>query len=557
MGREQFGLLIGWLGLFLFGMIVFEEAITFLFTKTLKKLLKTATDRLFKAIGTWVVVTSVLQSSSVVTLITIAFVWAGVIALPNALWVVLGTNIWTAITDIFFANLGIRYSLSALSLPIIGVAWMSLLIFNRNIHVRYICKFLIWLGLLFLWLGYMKESMMMLAAQVDFAQYVGYGVLLYFLIGFVITLVMQSSSTTVMLILVAAYSWIVDYRMGVPLIMWAFLGTTITGVLGAMGPYPLKKQVAFWHVFFNLICVILGLLCLPWIVALLWFSFVDIALGLSAFVLGFKIVWVLIFAPFIGYFMRFLQWLFPVKHTPLGLSLEQVDPQVTDAALIAMRQDTIKLCKKVFAYVMHVRSVDEKMLLKSDIRPDDVMIQRREYDDTVLSKEYTSIKMVEEALVAFASQAKKEGLKLAEVKQFDDMYIAVSSVVSAAKYMKDVAHNIRGLEDMSYIWFFKQYDIFRSALVRLYKMISEVIDDQYSEELFMTMVDVVADIKSVDKKFLEWLAKESGKESLNTTNLSDILHINRYVYLSSLSFVDAVKILFLNTTQKTIVENVK
>ena len=52
----------------------------------------------------------------------------------------------------------------------------------------------------------MKDSMMMLAAQVDFAQYIGYGALIYFLIGFVITLIMQSSSTTVMLILVAAYA---------------------------------------------------------------------------------------------------------------------------------------------------------------------------------------------------------------------------------------------------------------------------------------------------------------------------------------------------------------
>jgi len=56
---------------------------------------------------------------------------------------------------------------------------------------------------------------------------------------------------------------------------------------------------------------------------------------------------------------------------------------------------------------------------------------------------------------------------------------------------------------MSYIWFFKQYDIFRSALVRLYKMISEIIDEHYSKELFMTIVDVVTDIKAMDKKFLE------------------------------------------------------
>lgn len=207
--------------------------------------------------------------------------------------------------------------------------------------------------------------------------------------------------------------------------------------------------------------------------------------------------------PIVPYFLRFLQWLFPVKDTPLGLFIEQVDPQVTDAALIAMRQDTIRLCKKVFAYVMHVWSVDEQVLLRSDMSVEEIGIKHKEYDDELLSKEYIVIKMIEEAIVAFGSQAKKEGLKSAEVKQFDDMYVAVSAVVSSAKYIKDVAHNIHALQDMSSIWFFKQYDIFRSALIRLYTMISKVIDEQYSEELFMTMVDVIADIKSVDKKFLE------------------------------------------------------
>jgi len=549
MGREQLWLLVWGLWLFLFGMIVFEEAITFLFTKTLKKFLKTATNTLSKAIGTWVIVTSVLQSSSVVTLITIAFVWAWVIALPNALWVVLWTNIGTAITDIFFANLGIRYSLSVLSLPIIGVFGIFLLVFHRYIHLRNLAKFFIWLGLLFLGLGYMKESMMMIATQVDFAQYVWYSAFVYFLIGFVVTLIMQSSSTTVMLILVSSYAWIVDYTMGVPLIMWAFLWTTITAVLWAIGPYPLKKQVAFGHVFFNLACVVLGLLCLPWIISLLSFSFVDITLGLSVFVLWFKIIGVLIFIPFVDYFIRFLQRLFPLEESLLWIRVEQIDPQITDVALVAMKQDTILLCKKVFAYVLHVWSLDEKVLLRSDLG-DASVFEKKEYTDAALAKEYLSIKMIEEAIVAFGSQAKKEWLTIVEVQYFDAMYVAVSSVVSAAKYMKDIAHNIYDIEDNSHVWIAKQYDVFRSALVRLYKMISEVIDERYSEELFMTIVDSVAEIKSVDTSFLKLLSKEAHKWRINTTNLSDILHVNRYVYLSSLSFVDAVKTLFLHASPK-------
>ena len=107
-----------------------------------------------------------------------------------------------------------------------------------------------------------------IAALVDLSQYVHYSIFVYFVVGFVVTMIMQSSTATIVLVLAAASSKIVDYHMGIPLIMGAFLGTTMTAVLGAMGPHPLKKQVAFSHVFFNLFSVVLGFLFFPLIVRL-------------------------------------------------------------------------------------------------------------------------------------------------------------------------------------------------------------------------------------------------------------------------------------------------
>jgi len=136
---------------------------------------------------------------------------------------------------------------------------------------------------LFLGLGYMKDSMMSLATMVDFSQYINFSVFFYFFVGFVVTLIMQSSTATIVLVLTAASSGIIGYHMGIPLIMGAFLGTTITAVLGAIGPNPLKKQVAFSHVFFNLFSVILGFIFLPVLVPFLNDWFPDIVFGLSVF----------------------------------------------------------------------------------------------------------------------------------------------------------------------------------------------------------------------------------------------------------------------------------
>ncbi len=554
---EQIFLLIGWLGMFLFGMMVFEEAISFLFTKTLKNFLKTATDRLYKAISTWVFMTTVLQSSGVVSLITLAFVWAWVITFQNSLWVILWANIGTAITDVIIANLWIRYSISSLSFPIIGVFWLLMLIFNKHIKFKYLCRFFIGLGLLFLWLSYMKESMFAISSQIDFVQYVGLWSLVYFLVWFVSTLVMQSSTATIMLILTASHSWIVDYRMWVPLIMWAFLGTTITAVLASIWPFPIKKQVAFSHVFFNLFSVILGLLFLPFIVNFLNIYFVDTISWLSVFMIWFKLVWVLLIVPFINYFKKFLIKLFPIKETKLWLSLEQVDPNITDAALIAIKNDTTFLLKNIFAYILHVWSIDEKILLKNRATLDIILSAQKNVGQNSLNKEYAKIKMIEESLIAFGVQMKKQSIKDVEVEQIDKYYSVISAAVLAAKYMKDISHNILVFEEETSGWLAKQYNIFRTMLVDLYVVISEVIDGKESSEMLTKMLSLVQDIKAVDQEFIVSLGKEFSKDKIRKFDLSDILHVNRYVYLSSLSFVEAIKYIYLQSVEKKVFDELK
>ncbi len=557
MTREQIWLLIWWLGMFLFGTMAFEEAVGFLVTKKFKNLLKTATKNLFSSIGTWFLATAILQSSAVVSLIAVSFVWVGIIGLENAVGIILGTNIGAPLMDIVLGNLWLKFSLSSIALPMIGVAWFAFLIFSRCLKIKNIARALVWLWLIFLWLGFMKDSMMLLASTVDFSQYVHLSIFAYFGIWFLITLLMQSSSATIILVLTAASSWIVDYRMWVPMIMGAFLGTTLTVVLWSLGPNVSKKQVAFSHVFFNLFSVILGFLCFSWIEFVLEKNFVDVVLGLSVFAIWFKIIWVILLAPFVGYFTRFLKWLFPIKEKRLWLSVEQTDPRISDAALIAMKQDSVVLLKKVFAYILHVWSVDEKFLLKHRTTIESVLSIQKNVNESDLEQEYITLKMIEESLVAFGSQIKRHPIKIDEIRQIDQFYSVVTSAVVAAKYMKDISHNILVFEEQSTGWLARQYHIFRSMLVDLYVVISEVIDGKESDEMLSKMLTLVKNIKSVDQEFLISLTKEFHKDKVKKFDLSDILHVNRYVYLSSLSFVDAIKFLFLQTVEKKVFDELK
>lgn len=557
MTREQIWLLIGWLGMFLFGTMAFEEAIGFLVTKNFRNLLKTATRNLISSLSTGFFATSILQSSAVVSLIAVSFVGAGIIGLENAIGIILGTNIGAPLMDILLGNLGLKFSLSSIALPMIGIAGFAFLIFSRQGKIKNIARAVVGLWLIFLGLGFMKDSMMVLAASVDFSQYVSLSSIAYFGIGLLVTILMQSSSATIILTLTAANSGIVDYRMGIPIIMWAFLGTTLTVVLASFGPNALKKQVAFSHVFFNLFSVILGFIFLPLMVLLFQNSFGDVVLGLSVFAIWFKIIWVVLMSPFIWYFTRFLQKIFPVKETKLWLSLEQVDPKIPDAAMVAMKQDTSKLLKKVFAYILHVWSIDEKILLKHRMTLDKILSAQKTSDEFLLQQEYALIKMMEESLVAFGAQVKRHSMKIGDVKMIDDYYSVITSAVLAAKYMKDISHNVLVFEEQSTWWLAKQYDIFRSMLVNLYVVISEVIDGKESDEMLTKMLSLVQDIKSVDQEFMVSLTKEFSKDKVRKFDLSDILHVNRYVYLSSLSFVDAIKNLYLQSMEKKVFDELK
>jgi hypothetical protein len=93
-------------------------------------------------------------------------------------------------------------------------------------------------------------------------------------------------------------------------------------------------------------------------------------------------------------------------------------------------------------------------------------------------------------------------------------------------------------------------------LVKLYKDISWVIDDKYSDEIVHEIVMMMKEIKSTDDGFLTSLTKELNKEKINKLDLSDLLHVNRYVYLSSVSLLDAVKDLLLRPNEKEVLEQI-
>lgn len=245
--------LLAGLGIFLFGMFQLEEAIRELSGTAFRKLLRLYTNNRVKAILTGTVTTAILQSSSAVTLMVLAFVGAAIINMESAIGITIGANLGTTFTAWIVALLGFKVSIESFSLPLIGVGGVGMIFLANRQKLLQLCKLLMGFGFIFLGLDYMKTSVETVAAHVDIGQLPDWGIWVYAIFGLLLTAVMQSSSATIAIVLTALSSQLLSFYQAESMVIGANVGTTVTVLIGSVGGTTAKKRVALSHLIFNLI----------------------------------------------------------------------------------------------------------------------------------------------------------------------------------------------------------------------------------------------------------------------------------------------------------------
>lgn len=191
---------IAGLGIFLFGMFHLENGLKGLAGNSFKKLLQRFTNKRWKGILTGSFVTAILQSSSLVTLLVLAFLGSGMITLQNSLGVVFGANLGTTVTAWIVATVGFKLNIADLSYPFLAIGSLSYLLLDKRPVLKNWGSFLIGFGLLFLGLDFMKTSIENVAQQVDLSLYADLGLWIFPLIGLIITVLIQSSSAMIVIV---------------------------------------------------------------------------------------------------------------------------------------------------------------------------------------------------------------------------------------------------------------------------------------------------------------------------------------------------------------------
>ena len=351
---ELWGFLAG-LGLFLLGMYMLEQGLRGLGSRSMKKFLREQTRSPFRGVITGTVVTAFLQSSSLVGLIVLAFVGAGIFELRNALGIILGSNLGTTFTGWIVTLIGFKLDLENFAQPMLALGALGTVFLRQDSKPYFSSNLLLGLGLLLMGLDQMTAAFNALAGNMDVSIFQGRNLFYYLLAGFLLTAVIQSSSISMMILLSAMYTGIVSLDEAMPFAIGANLGTTSTVLLGSIKGTSEKRRVAYSHFFFNLATGILALMFLPVfryvITGVIGIS--DPLYSLVAFHSLFNLAGILVFLAFLEHFVRFLYWLVRDEEEDVCSYIQHVPAEVTDAAIVAIRQELVAMIVDAMKLNMH------------------------------------------------------------------------------------------------------------------------------------------------------------------------------------------------------------
>lgn len=258
--------LAGGLGLFLLGMTMMTDGLRLAAGPALERILGWATRTRWQALGSGVLVTALVQSSSAVTVAAIGFVNAGLLGLSPALWVLFGANVGTTMTGWIVAMLGLKFKIDALALPLIGVG-VLLRLTGVGQRRGALGSALAGFGLLFLGIALLQQAFGGLADTVSLPQGEGLlAVLAQLGVGVLMTVLMQSSSASMVIALTAAQGGLLSAQGAAAVVIGANVGTTVTALLAAVAATPNARRAASAHVIFNAVTAAVALALLPWLV---------------------------------------------------------------------------------------------------------------------------------------------------------------------------------------------------------------------------------------------------------------------------------------------------
>lgn len=516
----DFWMFLAGLGVFLFGMRHLEEGIKGLAGKSFQNVIKRFTKRSWKGIITGTFVTAILQSSSMVTLLVLAFLGAGMLSLKSALGVVLGANLGTTFTAWIVAALGFKMNIADFSFPLLALGILSYLFLESRPFLKNLGVFLIGFGLLFLGLDFMKDALDAVADQIDMSFFSQFGLWAFLLLGLIVTALIQSSSAMIVIILSSLNAGFIDVYQSFAMIIGANIGTTSTLLLGSIAGTADKKRLALANVIFNSIAGITIFIFLEQVVDTVYelLNMTDPLMELVLLNTLLNLAGILLFMPFLGPFQKFLKKRFK-KAEPSGetLYIKNITTEFPEVALKAIKDELGQVYLNVQEFIKSCFAMNNRNHKASGWK---TIFQTA----VNLNEKYDKIKRLEDELTTFYLQLQEQNLTVKESEALTSNMITLRSLVYAAKDIKDVAHNIKFIMDSEDVKAQEILDKLREFVMHKIEEVHLYVDIDSTNTLSLNqMINTNEEFYNEMITFLYNNAKGLAKKGITISTITNVI----------------------------------
>ena len=495
---------------FLFAMILLQDAFKVLSGGILDRILDKVADKNYKAFIFGFTLSTIVQSSGLVSVIAISFLSASLISLQAGVAMIYGVNLSTAFSAWIVGYFGLKSEISLYAMPLIifGV----ILYFNKDKTKKHIGLFVLSLGFLFLGISYMKEGFENFKDSVDISKYQmqGFlGLIVYVFIGIIITSLTQSSHATLTLAITALSVSQVSYENAVALAIGANIGSTIMTVIGSIGSNAQGKKITATHVLFNVIAAFISiifikyyLLATDYLATILDIKSDDYVLKLALFTTLFNVIAVILLYPFIKQMCfvldKFIKEKRSVNNIEKSIYLNDSALEFADSAKEVLLRENKNLFEKAsFLIATSVNVKEEDIVSTLDVNQ---LIKERNKDlDLDFDELYRlKFKNLYSEIIDFIVRSNTAHGYNEQANIFVDLKRASLFMAASVKEAKELHINVKKYAFSNNQALSEEYSHLRRNILRLLRLSKQLLQTESKEDAIQLREQLDFNVKKYD-----------------------------------------------------------
>ena len=553
----SFGQILAGVAILLIGMMNLSNGFKSFSGGTLEKILTKSTDTRLKSITFGVVTTMLMQSSTLVSVISISFLSASLITLAQGIGIIFGANLGNSAGSWLIVGLT-KVNISTLAIPL--VVGGTLLSFQKDKILKGLGSIFVGIGFFFLGVDYIKTGFESYKEIMDLSRFnlPGFqGVLLFVGIGALITGIVQSSHATLAIIISALISGQIGYENALAATLGTSVGGVVTAVVASLGTNIEGKKLAFANCIFNFTIAIIVIALFPYFVdlvdycaGLLGISQENLSLKVALFHTLFNLVAVIFISMFIRQIVFFLNKVIKApkdREMDRALYLDEHLIEYPDTAIEALQKESVHLYNNALALIAHTIGFN-----RSDIRG------KESFDSIILTKKWFSgpvdldylygrkIKVLFDAIMEFSTKAQTFVENEEKHHRIFSFKIAAKNITEATKNLKIIQTNMKVYASSPNKDLSAQYNAMRKDIGELLRSIEELklMKDENARLILSHLSDAKELFKGDNFSELHKVEDLILHKKITVANGTSILNDSAFISHIAMQIIEAVEIIF-------------